>query len=57
MNTYEKLNKLGEIIAELTALYRDISEDLPKLDVVGAFAPTNSEVKKMLARACYISPA
>lgn len=49
MNTYEKLNKLGEIIGELTVLYRELSEELPKLEFVGAGAPADSELKKMNA--------
>jgi hypothetical protein len=47
MNNYQKLNRLGEIIAELTVLYREFTEELPKLDFVDARAPANSEVKKM----------
>ena len=46
MNTYQQLKKLGEIIAELTALYGELSEELPKLKVVSAPAPADSEVKK-----------
>lgn len=47
MNTYEKLNRLGEIISELAALYGELSEELPQLHFVGAPAPANSEVKKI----------
>lgn len=50
MNTYQQLKRLGEIIVELTALYRELSEGLPKLEIVGAGAPADSEVKKMPRR-------
>ena len=50
MNTYQQLKKLGVIIAELTALYGELSEELPKLKVVSAPAPADSEVKKMPRR-------
>lgn len=47
MNTYEKLNRLGEIIGELVGLYGDLSEELPQLQFVGANASAISEVKKI----------
>lgn len=50
MNTYQQLKRLGEIIAELTALYGELSEELPRLEFVGAPAPANSELKKMTRR-------
>lgn len=50
MNTYQQLKRLGEIIAELTALYGELSEELPRLEFVGAHAPANSELKKMPRR-------
>jgi hypothetical protein len=46
MNNYEALNKLGDVIAELTAIYRNIAEDLPKLHFVGEIVP-NDNAKKM----------
>lgn len=50
MNTYQQLKRLGEIIAELAALYAELSAQLPQLDFVGAPAPADSEVKKMPRR-------
>ena len=50
MNTYQQLKRLGEIISELTALYGELSEELPKLEFVSSPAPANSEVKKMTRR-------
>lgn len=50
MNTYQQLKRLGEIIAELTALYGELSEELPRLEFVGAHTPANSELKKMTRR-------
>ncbi len=47
MNTYEKLNKLGEIIAQLAELYGELSVELPQLHFVGANASAKSEVKKI----------
>lgn len=47
MNTYEKLNRLGEIIAELAGLYGELAEELPQLHFVGASASAISELKKM----------
>lgn len=47
MNTYEKLNRLGEIISELAELYGQLSDELPQLHFVGAPAPAKSEVKKI----------
>jgi hypothetical protein len=42
MNNYNLLNRLGGFIAELTAFYRDISQELPQLQFV--------DVKKRLKR-------
>lgn len=48
MNTYEKLNRLGEIIGELAGLYGELSAELPQLHFVGAYdAAAKSEVKKI----------
>ncbi|MGN0823727.1 MAG: hypothetical protein ACI4MB_01510 [Candidatus Coproplasma sp.] len=47
MNTYEKLNRLGDIISELAELYGQLSEELPQLHFVGAPVSANSEVKKI----------
>lgn len=47
MNTYEKLNRLGEIIGELAGLYGELSAELPQLYFVGANASAKSEVKKI----------
>ncbi len=47
MNTYEKLNRLGEIITELAGLYGELSQELPQLHFVGASASAKSEVKKI----------
>ncbi len=48
MNTYEKLNRLGEIIGELAGLYGELSQELPQLHFAGASnAPAESEVKKI----------
>ena len=49
MNTYEKLNRLGEIIGELVGLYGELSQELPQLHFVGAGASAKSEVKKIAA--------
>ncbi len=57
MNTYEKLNRLDEIIAELSALYGELSNELPRLEFVGAGAPAISEVKKMPPEMCFAFPA
>ncbi|MGN0807624.1 MAG: hypothetical protein ACI4MN_04155 [Candidatus Coproplasma sp.] len=50
MNTYEKLNRLGEIISELAELYGELSDELPQLHFVGAPVPANSEVKKIAVK-------
>lgn len=50
MNTYEKLNRLGEIIVELSALYGELSQELPRLELVGANASANSELKKIAVK-------
>lgn len=48
MNTYEELNRLGEIIGELAELYAKLSAELPQLHFAGAGdAPAKSEVKKI----------
>ena len=48
MNTYEKLNRLGDIIGELVGLYGELSQELPQLHFVDARnAPAKSEVKKI----------
>lgn len=48
MNTYEKLNRLGDIIGELVGLYGELSVELPQLHFVGACdASAKSEVKKI----------
>ena len=48
MNTYEKLNRLGEIITELAGLYGELSAELPQLYFVGAPVPAGSELKKIV---------
>lgn len=47
MTAKEKLNLLQGAIAQLTELFRELNDELPKLEFVGAGAPANSEVKKM----------
>lgn len=47
MNTYAKLNRLGEIIGELVGLYGELSVELPQLQFVGANTSAKSEVKKI----------
>ena len=47
MNTYHYLKRLGDIIAELTSLYGELSEELPKLEFASAPPPAYSELKKM----------
>ncbi len=47
MNLYEKLKRFGELISELAGLYGEMSDELPQLHIVGAPAPTKSELKKI----------
>lgn len=50
MTTKEKLNLLQSAVAQLTELYRELADELPRLEFVGAPAPANSELKKMPRR-------
>lgn len=52
MNTYHYLKRLGDIIAELTSLYGELSEEMPKLEFANAPSHAYSELKKMRQAKC-----
>ena len=56
MTTKEKLNRIMQIIQELTAFYSDVAAELPKLEIV-ADNTALSELKKRPPRKSYISAA
>ncbi len=50
MNTYDKIKRLGDIITELTELYGQLTEELPRLEFTSVYAPANSELKKIAVK-------
>ena len=54
MTTKEKLNLLQSVLTQLTELFRELNDELPRLEFVGAPAPANSELKKMTRRLYFL---
>jgi hypothetical protein len=46
MNTYQILNRIGDVISGLTVLYKDVAQDLPQLTFADERPTAPDDVKK-----------